>query len=83
MDDKREHDRFAAKLHRESSPLSVQQDVFEHGEVSSPSLTIVTVNSENKPRGLYFSKALFEGLIFGGAYLRREICVSKSIGLAL
>ena len=23
-----------------------------------------------------------EGLIFGGAYLRREICVSKSIGLA-
>ena len=31
------------------------------------------------PRGLYFSKALFEGLIFGGAYLRREICVAKSI----
>ena len=29
-------------------------------------------------RGLFF-----EGLIFGGAYLRREICVSKSIGLAL
>ena len=24
-----------------------------------------------------------EELIFGGAYLRREICVSKSIGLAL
>ena len=23
-----------------------------------------------------------KGLIFGGAYLRREICVSKSIGLA-
>ena len=23
-----------------------------------------------------------EGLIFGGAYVRREICVSKSIGLA-
>ena len=23
----------------------------------------------NKPRGLYFSTALFEGLIFGGAYL--------------
>ena len=38
---------------------------------------------KNKPRGLYFSKDLFEGLIFGGAYLRREICVSKSIGLAL
>ena len=24
-------------------------------------------NSDNKPRGLYFSKALFEGLIFQGA----------------
>ena len=28
-------------------------------------------------------EALFEGVIFGGAYLRREICVSKSIGLTL
>ena len=28
-----------------------------------------------------YSKALFEGLIFGGAYLRKEICISKSIGL--
>ena len=28
-------------------------------------------------RGLFLA-----GLIFGGAYLRREICVSKSIGLA-
>ena len=26
---------------------------------------------------------LFGGLIFGGAYLRREICVSKSIGASL
>ena len=31
-----------------------------------------------------FLKGIFlEGLIFGGAYLRREICVSKSMGLAL
>ena len=31
-----------------------------------------------------FLRGLFlEGLIFGGAYLRREICVSKSIELAL
>ena len=31
-----------------------------------------------------FSSGLFlEGLIFGRVYLRREICVSKSIGLAL
>ena len=29
-------------------------------------------------RGLFL-----EGLIFGGAHLRREICVSKSIGIAL
>ena len=40
-------------------------------------------NSENKCRGLYFSKAYFEGLIFGGAYLGRKICVSKSTWLAL
>ena len=37
---------------------------------------------------VHFSKTLFEGLIlegliFGGAYLRREICLSKSTGLAL
>ena len=31
---------------------------------------------------MYFSKALFEGLVFGGAYVRREICISKSSGLA-
>ena len=31
-----------------------------------------------------FLRGLFlKGLIFGGAYLRREICVFKSIGLAL
>ena len=31
-----------------------------------------------------FLRGLFlEGLKFGGAYLRREICVLKSIGLAL
>ena len=31
-----------------------------------------------------FLRGLFlEGLIFGGAYVQREICVSKSIGLAL
>ena len=34
------------------------------------------------PQGLYFSKAFFEGLIFGGAYVQREIWISKSIGLA-
>ena len=30
-----------------------------------------------------FLRGLFlDGLIFGGAYVRREVCVSKSIGLA-
>ena len=43
----------------------------------------VPYNSEKyKPWGLYFSKALFEGLIFGGTYVQREICISKLIGLA-
>ena len=36
----------------------------------------------NKPRSLYFSKTLFEGIIFGGVYERRVICVSKVIELA-
>ena len=53
----------------------------------------ITVNSENLPRSLFvfiiiiiifFLRGLFlKGLIFGGAYLWKEICVSKSIGLAL
>ena len=30
-------------------------------------------NSKNKPQGLYFSKTLFEGLIFGRAYIRRSL----------
>ena len=52
------------------------------GEAEKKKKTKIPKNSENKPRDLYFSKALFEGLIFGRAYVRREICVSKSIGLA-
>ena len=36
------------------------------------------------PPGAYILRGLFlEGLIFGQACLRKEICVSKSIGLAL
>ena len=41
------------------------------------------VATEKKPWGLYFSKTYYEGLMFGGAYLLREICVSESIRLAL
>ena len=51
--------------------------------MSTRILTNIPQKSENKPQGLYFSKALFEGLIFWGAYERKEICVSKSIGLAV
>ena len=36
---------------------------------------VIPKNSKNKPQGLYFSKALFEGLIFGGAYIRRGLCM--------
>ena len=34
------------------------------------------------PRVYIFQRSFLKGLIFGGAYVRREICVSKSIGLA-
>ena len=48
-------------------------------------ITTITLpqNSENKHQGLYFSKAFFEVLILGGSYIRREICVSKSVRLIL
>ena len=36
-------------------------------------------NSENKPRGLYFSKALFEGLIFGRAYILRGLSTEGNL----
>ena len=32
--------------------------------------------------GYIFQRPFLKGLIFGGAYVWREICVSKSIGLA-
>ena len=31
------------------------------------------------PWGLYFSKALFEGLIFGGAFIRRGLCTEGNL----
>ena len=36
-------------------------------------------NSKNKPRGLHFSKALFEGLIFGGAYIGKGLCTEGNL----
>ena len=37
---------------------------------SNPTSEAKTVKFENKPRGLHFPKALFEVLIFGGAYIQ-------------
>ena len=34
---------------------------------------------EDKPRGLYFSKARFEGFTFGGAYIRRGVCTEGNL----
>ena len=41
--------------------------------------TQIPSDSENKPRGLYFSKALFEGVIFGGAYIRRGLSTEGNL----
>ena len=67
--------------------------LYLHKKGSSSMSTSLTHNKYRKiPKispGAYifqrpFLRGLFlEGLVFGGAYLRREICVSKSIGLAL
>ena len=64
---------------------AILRDEYLTSAVRTPSLLLLAIyqNSENKPRGcrgLYFSKALFEGLIFGGAYLRREIWVQHRLG---
>ena len=40
---------------------------------------IIPKNCRSKPRGLHFSKALFEGLIFGGAYIRRGLSTEGSL----
>ena len=34
---------------------------------------------QNKPRGLYFSKTLFEGFVFGGAYIRRGLSTEGNL----
>ena len=36
-------------------------------------------NSENKPQGLSFSKALFEGLIFGASYIQRGLSTEGNL----
>ena len=69
---------------------------FRASEITRNEFTCISTNSEIgyhkipkiSPGACIFQRpflrGLFlEGLIFEGAYLRREICVSKSIGLAL
>ena len=34
---------------------------------------------KKRPQGLYFSKALFEGLIFEGAYIRRGLSTEGNL----
>ena len=43
----------------------------------------IPYHSENKPRGLYFLKALFEGLIFGGAYIRKGLSTEGNLRLKI
>ena len=42
-------------------------------EEQAVSITLFGPRLNNKPRGLYFTKTLFEGPIFGGAYIRRGL----------
>ena len=59
--------------------------VFPRKPYSIPDQNRQYLNYRKIPKisALYFSEAYFEGLIFGGAYLGRKICVSKSNSLAL
>ena len=41
--------------------------------------SVHTVKLRKKAGGLYFSKALFEGLIFGGAYIRRGLSTEGNL----
>ena len=60
---------------------------FRENESTVPVDTYRKIPKIN-PRAYSFQRPFFRGLflgvlIFGGAYLRREMCVYKSIGLAL
>ena len=47
-------------------------------KVFSPKNSWVAI-AENRPQGLYFSKALFEGLTFGGAYIQRGLSTEGNL----
>ena len=68
--------------------LNVQFVVIEIIRHSNPSKEKYRKIPKISPEAYIFQRPflrglVLEGLIFGGAYLWREICVSKSIGLAL
>ena len=59
------------------TPVTVKRTISDYRKIQEISLGTYIFQ---RP----FLRSLFlEGLIFGGTYLRREICDSKSIGLAL
>ena len=59
-----------------------EREKFGDGPVSQPERRYCKIPKMSPGALIYFSKALFEELIFGVAYVRWEICVSKSIRLA-
>ena len=52
---------------------------LEHGPLFCLQPVRRPKNSENKPRDLCFSKALFDGLIFGGAYIQRGLSIEGNL----
>jgi len=68
-------------LREENAKLQEQLEMYDlrkeqmHMQVWTPIVVLkIQWNFEKKPRGLYFSKAFFGGLIFGGAYIGRGLC---------
>ena len=53
--------------------MKMQNTIFEIPKSIRKQFINIPQNSENKPWGLYFLKVLFEGLIFGGADIRRGL----------
>ena len=78
------HSRCKARSHNPEGSCALREKkkripVFDHTYRKIPKISS-GANIFQRPflRGLFL-----EGLIFGGTYLWREICVSKSMGLAL
>ena len=67
-----------------TKPRFEVKKLLSFAQINSQGRTVEknTVKFRKQALGLMFFKVLYEGLILGGAYLRRENYVSKSIGLA-